>query len=98
MGALASFRGLLRTAERDQDRTQLVLVHEGIGTMLFTLERYPEALEEYRKSLEFANDSEHVGYESLACANTLWRLGQYDEADAMFAKADAAAQTFTLPA
>lgn len=93
-GALVSFRGLLQMAERVQDRAQLALAHEGIGSMLFMLDRYPEALEQYRKSLELATDPEHVGYASLECGNTLWRLGQYAEAAVMFARVDAVAQRF----
>jgi serine/threonine protein kinase len=93
-GALLSFRGLLQMAERGQDRAQLALTHEGIGTILFRQERFPEALEEYRKSLELAPDEEHVGYANLECANTLWRIGEYKEAEAMFARADVSAEKF----
>ena len=93
-GALLSFRSLLQMAERSQDRSQLALAHEGIGSMLFKQDRYPEALEQYQKTLEFATDAEHVGYASLECGNTLWRLGQYREAAAMFARADASAKRF----
>ena len=93
-GALTSFRSILAMAERSQDRSQLALAHESVGTMLFREDRYPEALAEYRKSLEFAADAEHAGYASLECGNTLWRLGQYSEADIMFARADTSAQVF----
>jgi tetratricopeptide (TPR) repeat protein len=93
-GALISFRALLQSAERVQDRGQLALAHEGVGSMLFMLDRFPEALEQYQKSLELAPDTEHMGYASLECGNTLWRLGRYTEAGSMFARADASAQKF----
>jgi tetratricopeptide (TPR) repeat protein len=93
-GALVSFRSLLESAEKEQDRPQMALAHEGIGENLFRQDRYPEALEQYRKALELATDAEHVGYASLQCGDTLWRLGHYTEAAAMFANADASAQRF----
>ena len=92
--ALVSFQSLLQMAERVQDHAQLSLAHEGVGSMLFMLDRFPEALEQYQKSLELAPDIEHIGYASLECGNTLWRLGRYIEAAAMFARADASAQKF----
>jgi tetratricopeptide (TPR) repeat protein len=93
-GALASFHSLLESAEKEQDRSQMASAHEGIGANLFRQDRFPEALEEYRKSLELAADVEHIGYAGLQCGDTLWRLGRYPEAAAMFAKADAVAQKF----
>jgi tetratricopeptide (TPR) repeat protein len=93
-GALVSFRGLLQMAEKSQDHAQLALAHEGIGTMLFNQDRFPDALDEYKKSLEFATDAEHIGYASLTCANTMWMLGQYQDATAMFARVAAAAEKF----
>ena len=95
-GAIDSFRSMLQMAERSQDHFQLASAHEGIGSMLFKQDRFPEALEQYRKTLEFATDAEHTGYASLECGNTLWRLGQYAEAVDMFAKADAIAKSFAL--
>jgi tetratricopeptide (TPR) repeat protein len=93
-GALISFRGLLQFAEGVRDHAQLSLAHESIGSMLFQEDRYPEALDEYRKALEFATDAEHKGYAELDCGNTLWRLGRFDEAAAAFAQADTYARNF----
>jgi tetratricopeptide (TPR) repeat protein len=93
-GALSTFRSLLETAERAQDRLQIALAHENIGTLLFNQDHYPEALQEYQKNLESAPDSEHIGYAALQCGNTLWRLGRYPEAESMFKRADAIAERF----
>ena len=86
--ALDVFHQALDIAEKDQDHLQMAIAHESIGSILFSQEQYPQALVEYRENLRFAPDAEHVGYAALQCGNTLWRLGQYDEARAMFQKAD----------
>jgi tetratricopeptide (TPR) repeat protein len=94
VGALQSFRNQLASAEKNQDRFGITLAQESIGAVLLTVTGYPEALDAYRKSLEFATDDEHTGYASLGCASALWRLGKYPEAAQMFAKADSVAATF----
>jgi len=91
--ALTSFRSLVKRAEGGQDREQISAAHGDLGSMFFDLDRYPEALEEYKKRLDFAADAEHVAHASLNSANTLWRLGNYSEAEAAFGRAAAAAQT-----
>lgn len=93
-GALQSFHSLLDSAEKSQDRLQMALGHESIGAVLLKQTRYPEALEEYSKSLEFASGAEQSGYARVGCANALWRLGRYAEAGEMFQKADAIAEKF----
>jgi serine/threonine protein kinase len=91
--ALTSFRSLVNRAEGGQDREQISAAHADLGLMLFDLGRYPEALDEFKKRLEFAADAEHVGHANLNCANTLWRLGNYPEAEAAFERAAAVAKT-----
>jgi tetratricopeptide (TPR) repeat protein len=93
-GALASFRSLLQTAESIQDRQQIALAHENIGSLLFKLDRYPEALQEYQEKLALATDPEQIGYAGLQCGNTLWRLGRYPEAEDKLSLADAHAEKF----
>jgi tetratricopeptide (TPR) repeat protein len=93
-GALASFRSMLQAAEKLQDRYQIALAHENIGTLLFELDRFPEALDHYRKSHEMAANTEQAGYASLQCGNTLWRLGRYSDAAGMFLEIDSIAKKF----
>jgi serine/threonine protein kinase len=92
--ALDLFRQALRIAESSQDHLQMALAHEGIGSILFDEELFPQALPEYQESLRFAPDAEHLGYAALQCANTLWRLGRYDEARSMFEKAEGLGNSF----
>ena len=93
-GALASFRGLLKVAEQGGDRAQISDAHESLGTMLFEMERYPEALEEYRKSLQFAETPERTGWSNLRVGNMFWRLGNYSDAEAAFGLVDGVAEKF----
>jgi tetratricopeptide (TPR) repeat protein len=90
-GALASLRSLLETAESLQDRQSIATAHGDLGNLLFNRDHLPEALEHYHRSLELAVDAQQAGYAAMQCGNTLWRLGRYAEAEAMFEKADAAA-------
>jgi tetratricopeptide (TPR) repeat protein len=87
-GALSSFRAMLQAAEKAQDRFAMASLHESIGGTLFQQTRYPEALEEYRKSLSAATDAEQTGYANLNCGRALWHLGRYAEAVEAFAKVD----------
>jgi tetratricopeptide (TPR) repeat protein len=90
-GALASARELLKSAEQGGDRAQ---AHENVGTALFEMDRYPEAVEEYRKSVQFASTPERTGWSNLFLGNTLWRLGNYSEAEAAFAQVDGVVEKF----
>jgi tetratricopeptide (TPR) repeat protein len=93
-GALLSARSLLAGAEKVPDRAAMALQHESIATILFAQTRYPEALDEFQKSLDLAADAQHTGYASLGCGMAMWRLGRYADADAMFAKAAAVGEKF----
>jgi len=90
-GAVASLGTLLQTAESLRDTQSMASAHGDLGNLLFDRDRLPEALEHYRKSLDLAADAQQSGYPAMQCGNTLWRLGRYTEAEAMFEKADAAA-------
>ncbi len=93
-GALSSFRGMLRTAEKSKDRYAMASSHESIAGTLMQQGRYPEALEEYRQSLGAAVDDEQIGYASYGAGKALWRLGQYAEAGEAFARAQSIAAKF----
>jgi eukaryotic-like serine/threonine-protein kinase len=92
--ALESFRHLLDVAEKAQNRPLMALGHESIGLVYFRQERYPEALEEYQRDLEFSTDAFTTGYAHLQCGDVLWLLGRYDEARAMFDQAETSAAKF----
>ena len=92
--ALDSFQRFLTMAERSQDRLQMALAHESLGSVRFAQEQYPEALEQYQKNLELSTDAEHIGYAGLECGNTLRLLGRYAEARTMLERVDAIAEKF----
>jgi tetratricopeptide (TPR) repeat protein len=89
--AQATFQRLLEAAQKSRDPAQLALAHESIGSILFLREQYPQALEYRQQTLSYANDAQRQGYAALQCGTVLWRLGRYDEAQAMFEKAGVAA-------
>ncbi len=93
-GALDSFHSLLEAAEKAQDKSQMAGAHESLGQVLYKQELYPDALNHYRKSLELSVEPGLIGYAALHCANALWQLGRYDDARAMFDKAEGLAQRF----
>jgi tetratricopeptide (TPR) repeat protein len=93
-GATDSFQRLLAAAEKAQNRSQMALARESLGFALEERQHYSEALEHFRKYLDLSADAEHIGYAASACGNSLWRLGRYAEAAAMFDKADASAGKF----
>jgi len=92
--ALDSFQRSLPMAEKSQDRSQMALAHESIGSVLFYQERYSEALVEYQKDLELSADAEHAGYAGLSFGNTLRQLGRLPEARVAFDNAEAKAAKF----
>jgi tetratricopeptide (TPR) repeat protein len=93
-GALASFRGMLDTAEKIRDRPQIAVAHESIAAILFRQDKFPDSLAEYQKSLDLGVNDEQSGYASLDCASTVWHLGRYSDAIALFEKAGAVAEKF----
>jgi tetratricopeptide (TPR) repeat protein/tRNA A-37 threonylcarbamoyl transferase component Bud32 len=94
IAALDSFQRLLDMAEKIQDRSQMGLAHESVGGVLLAQERYPEALEQYRKSLELSTDTEHIGYAGLGCGQTLRLLGRFPEARAALDRVGPIAEGF----
>ncbi len=84
--ALARATQALDLARKSNNPASLMLVEELVGTVLLRLENYPEALLHFQAALEAARSiQENVEYETEHCADALWRLGRYDEANAMLA-------------
>ena len=96
--ALGVFQQLLTAAEKVNDRFQMMLAQEGVGSgLLVGQEQFPAALDHFTKELELSmalGDVEHTGYAALYCGATLWLLGRYPEAHAKFDQADGAARNF----
>src|SRR6185369_6635323 len=90
--ALATFRECVQIAEKASDAFQLALAHESLGSLLHTQERFPEAIEHHRKELDLSTTTARAGYAAAHCADSMWQIGQYQEAVEMLAKADRAAE------
>jgi len=61
-------------------------------------ERFPEAQQHYREELKLSTDASNSGYAALQCANAMWPLGQYEEADQMLTRAEqSGAKSADLP-
>jgi Tfp pilus assembly protein PilF len=64
--------------------TLLLQAEESVGSVLLDMEQYPDALNHFQAALAAARSVQQlVEYEILHCADALWRLGRYREADAM---------------
>ena len=92
--ALESFQHALEIAEKLQDSPQMSLAHASIGSLLESQERLPEALLHFQESLAHSTTPEQIGYAAQECGGVLWKLGRYDEAEAMFKKAEENAGNF----
>jgi len=88
--ALQSSFELLDVAQRS-GRTVLVEDAQAtIGSVYFELEDYPQALAHYQEALRLSRiTNENVPYQTLSCAEMLWRLGRYEDATAMLASVTA---------
>ncbi|HEV2688202.1 MAG TPA: hypothetical protein VGV35_06600, partial [Bryobacteraceae bacterium] len=92
--AIVSFEHALDLAQKLGDASQIILAHASMGSLLAEQERLPEALAHHQQSLELSTNPRQKGYAALACAESLWPLGRYTEADSMFSTAQASAAKF----
>ncbi len=89
--ALQSGQELLALAAELNEPAAKMQAEEAVGAVLIDLERYPEALEHFQKSLTASRElNQQVEYHLLDYAETLWRLGDYDEASRTLASVPAA--------
>ena len=87
----AKFKQALSRAQEELDMVKkmnnpasLVQPEELVGSILLDLEQYPDALTHFQASLAAArNVNQAVEYQLLHCANALWRLGRYADAESM---------------
>src|SRR5262249_28326746 len=86
--ALSSFTKALGIAQRANDRTGIVLGNSSLGSLLSAHERYPEALDYYRKNAAIAIDPDDKAFAALQVGAILWQLGRAAEAAQSFALAD----------
>lgn len=80
-GALTSSREVLALAQTYGDLRDNMQAEDLIGTVLLKLEEYPEALEHFQRALASSRTQVETARESEHCAEVLWRLGRYVEAE-----------------
>lgn len=93
--ALQAYQRQNEIARQVNNPSQLAFSQNGIGLMLAYAENYPEALKAFRQSYSIYNSlnySLYAGYSLTNCADVLWRLGQYNEAEMMLSRATEIAQ------
>jgi tetratricopeptide (TPR) repeat protein len=80
--ALKSGQELLASAIKLDKPATIMRAEEAIGSVLLDLERYPEALDHFQKALAASRAlNTDVEYHLLHYADTVWRLGDYKEAE-----------------
>jgi tetratricopeptide (TPR) repeat protein len=76
----------LQPARNSASPTNLMQVEELLGGVLLDQQEYPEALRHLQYALQAARTAgEDLEYQQLHCADALWRLGRYREADELLA-------------
>ncbi len=84
--ALSRAQEELGMVKKMNNPASLVQPEELVGSILLDLEQFPDALTHFQASLTAArNVHQSVEYQMLHCANTLWQLGRYAEAESMLA-------------
>jgi serine/threonine protein kinase len=83
-GALKSATDLLEVSKKSNNAALMESSEELMGDTLGSLEHYPEALFHYLEALRIARlIHENESYQALHCADVLWPLGRYSEAQNM---------------
>lgn len=84
--ALRSANESLQLARKWNDPATIEITEESVGNILLDLERFPDALSHYEEALKASRlINGNVAYQETHCADTLWRLGRYSEAEEMLA-------------
>jgi len=82
--ALQSSLELLEVAQKSGRTVLIEGAEETIGGVFLELENYPQALAHYQEALRLSRiTNENVPYQTLHCAEVLWRLGRYEDATTM---------------
>ena len=64
-------------------RPLMTLSKEAMGSIYLDMEQYPRALEKFQEARAIADGPTANAYQSMYCAEVLWRLGRYSESDEM---------------
>jgi serine/threonine protein kinase len=88
--ARTEFEQLLAIATAADDRRQMMTAEQGVASVLFLVDRWPEALGHYEHHHELASQLRiraSIGLGLLNQAKVLWRLGRYSDAEKALAEA-----------
>lgn len=85
--AAQSGNNLLALAMQSKIHNLQMQAEEAVGDLALEMERYPDALAHYLKAWNLADSPNYRAYQSLNCADSLWRLGRYAESDVKLAEA-----------
>jgi serine/threonine protein kinase len=83
--ALAAGNELLFLVTQSADHANLVQAEELVGSVYLAKEDFPQALAHFEKARAAADTDSMRSFEALRCADALWRLGRYADADSLFA-------------
>ena len=81
--ALSSANGFLDLATRSGVPDLMRQAEELIGSVLATMERYPDALDHYLNAKKLADAASSQQYEAVFAASMLWKLGRFAECEEM---------------
>ncbi len=82
--ALQSANESLQLARRWNDPAWIEIAEESVGRILLGLEKFPDALTHFEEALKAGRSiNQNVAYQQFHCADALWRLGRYEEAEDM---------------
>jgi len=85
--ATLAANNLLTLARQSGIRNLEVQAEETVGDSSREMEHYPDALVRYQRAWALDDLAEDKAYQALNCADVLWRLGRYKEANIMLAEA-----------
>ena len=75
---------LLDLAKKSSDPVQLLIAEELAGMVFQNSERYADALSHFQSAFKLSRTlKEGEAFQTLHCADVLWRLGQYADAEKM---------------
>jgi serine/threonine protein kinase len=87
--ALRSATELLDVSRQSANSALIGGSEEQMGDILSSLERYPEALSHFAEALRMARKThENEPYQAVHCADVLWLLGRFTEAQNMLIDAE----------
>ncbi|MCM3900937.1 MAG: tetratricopeptide repeat protein [Pyrinomonadaceae bacterium] len=95
-GALQDFEQQLQFAQQTNNQSQLASTYLLIGNLLESLERYPEALTNFKKSYDIYKTLDVpviVGYLLVDQSEMLWRIGRPNDARSILAEVPAVANS-----